>query len=45
MDILGSKMNEIKPFAKPYKMMHEVGKEEQKAKKERRTIQLICMFI
>jgi hypothetical protein len=45
MDILGSKMNEIKPFAKSYKMMHEVEKEEQKAKKEGRTIQLICMFI
>jgi hypothetical protein len=31
MDILGGKMNEIKPFAKSYKMMHEVEKEEQKA--------------
>jgi hypothetical protein len=45
MDILGSKMNEIKLFAKSYKMMHDVEKEEQKAKKEGRTIQLICMFI
>ncbi len=34
MDILGSKMNEIKPFAESYKMMHEVEKEEQKAKKK-----------
>jgi hypothetical protein len=29
-------MNEIKPFAKSYKMMHEVEKEEQKAKKRRK---------
>ncbi len=46
MDILGRKMKEINPFAKAYKMMHEVEKEEeQKAKKEGRAIQPICMFI
>jgi hypothetical protein len=38
MDILGGKMKEIKPFAKSYKMMHEV-------EKEGRTIQPMCMFI
>jgi hypothetical protein len=46
MDILGRKMKETNPFAKAYKMMHEVEKEEeQKAKKEGRAIQPICMFI
>jgi hypothetical protein len=44
MDILGGKMKEINPFAKSYKMMHEVGK-EQKVQKEGRAIQPICMFI